>query len=219
MSRRYNAFTLSELLIVVAIIAILAAIAVPNFLDAQARSKVARVHSDLRSIATAMEAYAVDQQTYPIPADPYGAFLPNPIAATSVSPFETRVPVLLTTPIAYLSTRPEDPFATTRHSESRLYMCITLDYVKIRQNNAPVHNWLNVWNEFHDDLMGSDMPSQIAYVQQSFGPDFDHDLDAPHAALPSGPHVHGRGTLYDPTNGTTSSGDILYFGPGFGFRP
>ena len=55
-----KAFTLIELLIVVAIIAILAAIAVPNFLEAQTRSKISRVRSDLRSLATALESYCVD---------------------------------------------------------------------------------------------------------------------------------------------------------------
>src|SRR5690606_41954445 len=50
---------------VVAIIAILAAIAVPNFLEAQTRSKVSRVQNDLRSIATAMESYFIDNRTYP----------------------------------------------------------------------------------------------------------------------------------------------------------
>lgn len=52
--KKPGAFTLIELLIVVAIIAILALIAVPNFLEAQIRSKVSRAKSDLRSIATAL---------------------------------------------------------------------------------------------------------------------------------------------------------------------
>src|SRR6059058_569753 len=60
-------FTLIELLIVVAIIAILAAIAVPNFLEAQTRAKVSRVRADARTVATAIESYAVDNNKYPIP--------------------------------------------------------------------------------------------------------------------------------------------------------
>ena len=58
-----RAFTLIELLIVVAIIAILAAIAVPNFLEAQTRSKVSRTKADMRTCATALEAY--DHQDMP----------------------------------------------------------------------------------------------------------------------------------------------------------
>ena len=53
-----NGFTLVELLVVVAIIAILSLIAVPNFLEAQVRAKVSRARSDLRTVATGLEAYA-----------------------------------------------------------------------------------------------------------------------------------------------------------------
>src|SRR5262245_20052660 len=58
-------FTLSELLIVVAIIGIIAAIAIPNLLNAVDKGKQKRTMSDLRSIGTAIEAYAVDNTLYP----------------------------------------------------------------------------------------------------------------------------------------------------------
>ena len=63
--KKPSGFTLIELLIVVAIIAILAAIAVPNFLEAQTRAKVSRVKADQRSLATAIESYSIDWNTYP----------------------------------------------------------------------------------------------------------------------------------------------------------
>src|SRR5260221_4163367 len=66
-----RAFTLIELLIVVAIIAILAAIAVPNFLEAQTRAKVSRVKADMRASVTGLEAYHVDYNRY-IPPVPRG---------------------------------------------------------------------------------------------------------------------------------------------------
>lgn len=65
MRRPEHAFTLVELLIVVAIIAILAAIAVPNFLEAQMRAKTTRARNDMRALATAVEAYRVDNNKYP----------------------------------------------------------------------------------------------------------------------------------------------------------
>ncbi len=62
--RRYG-FTLIELLIVVAIIGILAAIAVPNFLNAQVRAKIAKAESEMHSIITALESYRIDNNIYP----------------------------------------------------------------------------------------------------------------------------------------------------------
>ncbi len=65
MSKTEHAFTLIELLIVVAIIGILAAIAVPNFLNAQTRAKVSRSISDIRNTDLAIHSYMVDNTTVP----------------------------------------------------------------------------------------------------------------------------------------------------------
>jgi general secretion pathway protein G len=66
MRRNSKGFTLIELLIVVAIIGIIAAIAIPNLLNAIDRGKQKRSMADLRSVGTASEAYAVDNNHYPI---------------------------------------------------------------------------------------------------------------------------------------------------------
>ena len=58
-------FALIELPVVVAIIAILAAIAVPNSLEAQVRSKVSKTLSNMRTLATALESYSVDARRHP----------------------------------------------------------------------------------------------------------------------------------------------------------
>src|SRR2546426_11423012 len=62
---RMSGFTLIELLIVVAIIGIIAAIAIPNLLNAIDRGKQKRTMADMRSIGTAVESYAVDNNFYP----------------------------------------------------------------------------------------------------------------------------------------------------------
>jgi type II secretory pathway pseudopilin PulG len=53
------------LFVLIAILGIIAAIAIPNFVNAQQRSKQKRTMSDIRSIATAAEAYATDKNEYP----------------------------------------------------------------------------------------------------------------------------------------------------------
>ncbi|MEQ8191261.1 MAG: prepilin-type N-terminal cleavage/methylation domain-containing protein [Candidatus Eremiobacterota bacterium] len=59
-------FTLIELMIVIAIIAILAAILVPNFLKARAQGQLAACESNIKNLATALEMYATDNTgTYP----------------------------------------------------------------------------------------------------------------------------------------------------------
>lgn len=94
--RLNRATTLIELLVVVAILAILAAIAAVNFHDASVRSKVARVHADMRTIAGALTMYRTDRGAWP-PAAIDDLQLLRPLDA-------------LTTPVAYLGSVPEDPW-------------------------------------------------------------------------------------------------------------
>jgi type IV pilus assembly protein PilA len=71
MQRAERGFTLIELLIVVVIIGILAATAIPKFAATKEQAYVADMKSDLRNLATAQEAYAGDFSAY------YGGALPS----------------------------------------------------------------------------------------------------------------------------------------------
>ncbi|MDP8244246.1 MAG: prepilin-type N-terminal cleavage/methylation domain-containing protein [Candidatus Hinthialibacter antarcticus] len=88
-------FTLIELLIVVAIIGILAAIAVPNFLNAQMRAKLAQVESNFKALGTAFELYRVDHGMYALHD-------PNHV--------QNILGNGLTTPVAYIARIPVDIF-------------------------------------------------------------------------------------------------------------
>lgn len=60
LNKNRGGFTLVEIMIVVAIIALLAAIAVPNFLRARKRSQATRILEDLRLIDSAIDQYAIE---------------------------------------------------------------------------------------------------------------------------------------------------------------
>jgi type II secretion system protein G len=90
-------FTLIELLIVVAIIGLIAGIAIVNMINAIQRGKQKRSMADMKTLATAVEAYAVDRNYYPAAAGltlPEGLSLPTgtlgPVAAV-ISPTYLRV--------------------------------------------------------------------------------------------------------------------------------
>ena len=118
------AFTLIELLIVVAIIGILAAIAVPNFINAMVRSKIAKAESELRTIVTALETYKLDNNLYPPWLDESGV-QKNPV---------NRRLIPLTTPVSYMPNVPQDPFLYgppgTRINEDQNDAYITYDYTE-----------------------------------------------------------------------------------------
>lgn len=117
-------FTLIELLIVVAIIGILAAIAVPNFLNAQMRAKIANAVSDMRAMDTALEMYRMDNNHYPLWRDSSG---------TNLNPVNRRL-IALTTPISYMSSVPQDPFVYgppgARNDDTQHVAYVTYDYVE-----------------------------------------------------------------------------------------
>ncbi len=165
-------FTLIELLIVVAIIGILAAIAVPNFLNAQTRAKVSRVQADAQSLGTAIESYKIDTNEYP-PDGRSGVY--NHFSLRWGN--EPSAGKHLTTPIAYMGQIPLDPF------NSKLgYTPIANpeDYQKAmfflnRKYNENVNSW-------EPDLPFEHLFRGANYHLYSVGPSLDYgfraDLDA-----------------------------------------
>jgi len=195
-----KAFTLIELLIVVAIIAILAAIALPNFLEAQTRSKVARVKSDLRTMATALEAYRVDSNSYP------HSYV---VADALIEPRIKRLSPL-TTPLAYMTSIPPDIFSrdkVTTYSNEDIRVPIYTDkksYARFVTNAfGTVENGRNVYRLF----WRVDFP-QSEWVLRSRGP---------RGTAGGIGETFTKLDAYDPTNGTISNGNITYVGPGVGF--
>lgn len=83
-----SAFTLIELLIVIAIILILISIALPNFLDAQARAKVTKSEGDMKAMDDAIMSYFLDWKKF-------------------ITSWQIK---RLTTPVAYIKALPQDPF-------------------------------------------------------------------------------------------------------------
>jgi general secretion pathway protein G len=198
--RALRGFTLIELLIVVAIIAILAAIAVPNFLEAQTRAKVSRTFADMRSLATAIEAYAVDANFYP----PQGAVnLAGAVLIPAEDPREmstlnTFLAPALTTPVAYFTSLVQDPFADLAEVPSPElayyhYKNYPQSSVWLRENLGMIPAPFS----FRNETWG-------AWTLRACGPDRDRqDICVSHVGDTL---ING---YYDPTNGTISDGDVL----------
>jgi len=192
-------FTLIELLIVVAIIAILAAIAVPNFLQAQTRSKVSRVLSDLRTLRTAVESYAVDTNKYPRMT--WGATFGDTLYGEEV--FGT-LGKSITTPIAYITSQPFDPFATGTSAsvDAQLYTYQspdTMDYLFSSVGSVPVPGKPGYVYIPASRKESAKMRFYFgSYVLWSIGPAGPERVTGPNFWL-----------QYDPTNGTISEGHVF----------
>jgi len=187
--REGKGFTLIELLIVVAIVGILAALAIPNFLQAQVRAKVARSQADMATIATCLESYYVDNNDYP-PND--GGY--------------TTVPRQITTPINYITTnRIIDPFAEQLRHDT--YGDQAKYYTYGRVVPSPFFPWPQPIELIDHPLFNLGAFKKYGHWRMmSIGPDL----------LYSGKDI-GLGQYptylcdvpYDPTNGTISFGNVL----------
>ncbi len=207
-----RAFTLIELLIVVAIIAILAAIAVPNFLEAQTRSKVSRTLADVRSMRTALESYRIDNNAYP-ETDFGVAEVNNGVLG----------PLRMTTPISYITSLPSSPWKEEfgTGGDEKIATELT-SYLYIRARHSPGLSTDGDGNDVDDNyqedrsqyLIGGALIAPAArqaietsgaWEMKSVGPNNVDDRDStnPKAVQPA--------AIYDPTNGTISAGDILVF--------
>lgn len=187
-------FTLIELLIVIAIILILISIALPNFLEAQVRAKVARAKGEIRGLATAMNSYYLDYQIYPseTEADMYS------IKWTRTS----RGHSWLTSPIKYIASVPSDPFASMAHEDTKT------------NGGGRIQTYETGGIEPHPIQHPMGRKCQfclLTWAMWSKGP--SAELVGGQVVSGDNAHVGGRDIRnYCPTNGTSSLGPILTWG-------
>jgi prepilin-type N-terminal cleavage/methylation domain-containing protein len=231
------AFTLIELLIVVAIIAILAAIAVPNFLEAQTRAKISREMNDMRSMSTAIESYCVDYSTYTRDSDSsldfkdsannYALDMSNPLWGKYANGA-----LSLTTPVSYLNGLLKDPFGEAVAVSGAGAIGYRIGSGSWSYANTSV----NSGDSQGADLTFSQMGKRGSYVIIGVGPDgyrcrmgyknfpfmtasdpnnkegnpsVSMEMSASTSVKPPMPNCY---VTYDSSNGSVSIGDIYRFG-------
>ena len=196
-----DAITLIELLIVVAILGVITAIAVPNYRDAMIKSRVARAKMDLRALGGALQTYRLDHNIFPR-------------RDTDLLFFADYLLPDLTSPIAYLSSPSlRDPFGPVaeyqepkREPEDSFVGAADYPVMKNSYTYTPYVSFAR--------LHGLESRRREAFAVGSVGPDqmdsFIVDVPFPDSYRYPGDTV--RDSIYDPSNGILSLGDIGCFG-------
>jgi prepilin-type N-terminal cleavage/methylation domain-containing protein len=187
-SRNRKGFTLIELLIVIAIILILIAIALPNFLEAQLRAKVTRIKADMQAMHTAIESYQIQFRQYPCSAADLFICKRKCLMGVYTAGDGLRI---ITTPIKYIARIPVDPFNPCEDLS-----CFPGEK-SLLWTTKPTCKGVPDWNLVPNGGwgIGSHGPNQL--WDFAFGP--GNKVDAAY--------------VYSPTNGTNSVGDVLAYGP------
>ncbi|MDX9754685.1 MAG: prepilin-type N-terminal cleavage/methylation domain-containing protein [bacterium] len=195
-----RAFTLVELLIVVAIIGILAAIAVPNYRDALTRTRISQVKVELHNLGFALQNYRMDHNFFPR-------------KRSNLEFFAVYLFPELTSPIPYLgSAKVRDPFGPVIEYEERN---LAMGDANEKNSIAGLIRNSYTYTPYANfaELQGNPILFHEGYLVSSIGPDQmdSYIVDYPFPKFYRwGPNVND--SVYNPSNGIYSIGDIGFFG-------
>lgn len=137
--KHQSGFTLIEVMVVVAILAILAAVVVPRVMDEPAKARRAKVQQDIRAIESALDLYKLDNYRYPSTDQGLEALVSPPSSGPEAANYKEG---------GYLRKLPADPWGTPyrylrpgEHGEFDVYSLGADGAPGGSDENADIGNW------------------------------------------------------------------------------